>query len=236
MRTWEFLPNAPMDDRARRFRDNQNSPAHAPARARAGRRGASSRARGRADRCVVTLQLKAGDCDDHSVLIAALLKSIGYQVQFKTVATERGNPQQFSHVYVIVRDKRTGQWVPLDSTVPGSFAGWEPPMIYRSRTYRFPGMGDWVSKADEVQYQPVYQPLVPAPPAPAGLGPKAQFAYNLTAPLAQALASQVAHGTTPAASATANLNLGLGGASGLPTWVWLLGIGGLIWAFTRNGR
>jgi hypothetical protein len=173
----------------------------------------------------VTLQLRAGDCDDHSMLIAAMVKSLGYQVQFKTVATQRMSPGQFSHVYVIVRDKRTGQWVPLDSTVPNSFAGWEPPMIYRSRTYR--GMGD---------DQPTYQPLVAAPPAPAGLGPKAQFAYNLTAPLTQAFASQIAHGTTPSASATANLNLGLGGASGLPTWVWLLGIGGVIWMFTRSGR
>src|SRR6266446_3743263 len=74
---------------------------------------------------VVTLQLKAGDCDDHSMLMAAMLKSLGYQVEFKTVATQRMAPHQFSHVYVIVRDKRTGRWVPLDSTVPNSFAGWE---------------------------------------------------------------------------------------------------------------
>jgi hypothetical protein len=174
----------------------------------------------------VTLQLRAGDCDDHSMLIAAMLKSLGYQVQFKTVATQRMAPQQFSHVYVIVRDKRTGAWVPLDSTVPNSFAGWEPPVIYRSRTYRFRGMGE--------DQPPVFQPLVVAPPAPAGLGPKAQFAYNLTAPLAQAFASQIAHGTTPAATITGNLNLG--GASGLPTWAWLLFGGGILWLITRSGR
>lgn len=169
----------------------------------------------------VTLQLRAGDCDDHSMLLAALLKSLGYLIHFKTVATQRMAPQQFSHVYVIVRDKRTGQWVPLDSTVPSSFAGWEPPMIYRAKTYRIPGMGD-------------DQPLVPTAPAPVGLGPKGQFAYDITAPIAQAFASQIAHGTTP--SVTGNLNLGLGGASGMPTWAWLVFGAGVLWLVTRTGR
>lgn len=172
---------------------------------------------------VVTLQLGAGDCDDHSILIAAMLRSLGYDVQFKTVAASRQDPTEFSHVYVVARDKRTGQWKGLDSTVPGSFAGWEPPMIYRSRTYKHRGMGEDYS-------QPL---LVPIPSAPAGLSPGAQFAYDLSAPIAQAYASNIAHGPTPIV--TGNLNLGLGGAGGIPTWAWLLGIGGLIWMFTRGG-
>lgn len=179
---------------------------------------------------VVTLQLAAGDCDDHSVLMAAMLKSLGYQVQFKTVATQRISPHQFSHVYVIVRDKRTGQWVPVDSTVPNSFAGWEPPVMYRQRTYRIRGMGDDQSM--------VYQPLVPTPPPPTGLTPGQQFAYNLSAPIVQAYASQIAHGTTPAV--TGNLNLGLSGSGagmgGLPVWVWLLFGGGVLWLVLRSGR
>lgn len=172
---------------------------------------------------IVTLQLRAGDCDDHSILIAAMMRSLGYNVQFKTVAASRQDPTQFSHVYVVAQDKRTGAWKALDSTVPGSFAGWEPPRIYRSKTYAHRGMGDEVS----------YQPLVPIPPAPTGLSPGAQFAYNITEPIAQAYASNIAHGPTPVV--TGNLNLGLGGASGIPTWAWLAGIGALIWAFTRGG-
>jgi len=84
---------------------------------------------------VVTLQLGAGDCDDHSTLIAALLRSLGYNVQFKTVATSVSDPTQFSHVYAIVQDKRTAEWKALDSTVPRSFAGWEPEMFFRQKTY-----------------------------------------------------------------------------------------------------
>src|SRR5581483_7572461 len=59
---------------------------------------------------VATLQLGGGDCDDHSTLIAALLKSLGYRVQFKVVATDRGSTD-FTHVYAVVKDKRTGQWI-----------------------------------------------------------------------------------------------------------------------------
>lgn len=173
---------------------------------------------------VVTLQLAAGDCDDHSVLMAALLKSLGYQVQFKTVATQSSAPDQFSHVYVIVKDKRTGQWVPLDSTVPSSFAGWEPPVMYRQRIYGLKGFGQ----------DQAYQPLVPIPPAPPGLSPGAAVAYNLTAPLIQAYSSEIAHGQTP--MATGNLNIGLTGGGGLPTWVWLLFGGGLLWVLFGKGR
>ncbi|HZU29550.1 MAG TPA: transglutaminase family protein, partial [Candidatus Angelobacter sp.] len=44
----------------------------------------------------VTLRFRAGDCDDHSVLLSALLASIGYRTEFKTVAV-RGE-RQYSHV------------------------------------------------------------------------------------------------------------------------------------------
>ena len=63
---------------------------------------------------VVTLQLGAGDCDDHSVLAASMLRSLGYNVQFKTVATQRADPLQYSHVYIVVQDKQTGQWKGVD--------------------------------------------------------------------------------------------------------------------------
>jgi hypothetical protein len=179
----------------------------------------------------VTLQLKAGDCDDHSILMAALLRSLGYSVRFKTVAANSYVPNQFTHVYAVVLDKRTKQWIPLDTTVQPSFPGWEPPNIHRENMYVRKGLGQDYSQLP--QY--VVPPLVPAPPVPAGLGPKGQFIYDLTSPFAQALASRIAHGTTPAV--TGNLNLGVWGPSGsggLPTWIWvLLGAGVLIFVF-RN--
>jgi transglutaminase-like putative cysteine protease len=172
---------------------------------------------------VVTLRLRAGDCDDHSVLMGALLASLGYQVRFKTVATIPSNPRAFSHVYVVVQDKRSRQWVPVDTTVRMSTVGWEPPVIYREKSY---SLGD----------QPL---LVPTPGAPAGLGPKGQLLYDLAAPFTQALASRIAHGYVPQAAVGANFNLGLAGPtpdSGLPTWAWLVLGGGVLILLFRSSR
>lgn len=81
-----------------------------------------------------TLQAGAGDCDCQSTLAAAMLGWLGYQTRFKTVAL-KDSPDELSHVYVEARDKRSGQWVPLDSTVAQSWPGWEPDNMARSVSY-----------------------------------------------------------------------------------------------------
>jgi transglutaminase-like putative cysteine protease len=81
-----------------------------------------------------TLQAGAGDCDCQSTLAAGMLGWLGYQTRFKTISL-MDEPETLSHVYVEVRDKRTGQWVPLDSTVARSWPGWEPENIARSVEY-----------------------------------------------------------------------------------------------------
>lgn len=69
----------------------------------------------------VTMELEAGDCDDKSTLLAALLESIGHPTRF--VATGYRDPGRFSHVYV---ETLLGtKWLPLDATVNKPF-GWEP--------------------------------------------------------------------------------------------------------------
>lgn len=69
----------------------------------------------------VTMELEAGDCDDKSTLLAALLESIGHPTRF--VATGYRAPQAYSHVYVesLLGDK----WMPLDATTDKPF-GWTP--------------------------------------------------------------------------------------------------------------
>ena len=81
-----------------------------------------------------TINLQAGDCDCQSVLMAALLESLGFETDFKTVAL-RDSPDELSHVYVVVKDKRTGQWLPVDTTVQTAYPGWEPPEMVRAQTY-----------------------------------------------------------------------------------------------------
>jgi transglutaminase-like putative cysteine protease len=69
----------------------------------------------------VTMELEAGDCDDKSTLLAALLESVGHPTRF--VATGYRAPQSFSHVYV---ESLLGtKWVPLDATTDKPF-GWVP--------------------------------------------------------------------------------------------------------------
>jgi transglutaminase-like putative cysteine protease len=81
-----------------------------------------------------TIRLGAGDCDDQSTLVATLLRSLGYQVDFRTVAM-RGSEEEYSHVYAVVQDKGTGQWIPVDTTVERAYPGWEPDQIAREQTY-----------------------------------------------------------------------------------------------------
>jgi transglutaminase-like putative cysteine protease len=81
-----------------------------------------------------TINLQIGDCDDQSTLAAAMLNSLGCETRFKTIAT-RDMPEDLTHVYVEVRDKRTGEWMPLDPTVSMAYPGWEPENIARSETY-----------------------------------------------------------------------------------------------------
>jgi transglutaminase superfamily protein len=180
---------------------------------------------------LVTLQLAAGDCDDHSALVAAMLSSLGYRTQFKTIATNPNDPQ-FSHVYVIVKDKRNpGRWIGIDTTVGQSFAGWEPPMIFRQRTYPNPHR--------RTLGQP--PPFVPLPAAaPAGLSPTQQMLYDIAAPFAQAGALQLAYGGNPPAQPYYGQPYSPGGptvtasAFGVPNWFWLVALGAVAWIWARR--
>lgn len=70
----------------------------------------------------VTLELAAGDCDDHSTLVATLLESIGHPTRF--VAVGWRGPDTYSHVYAEALVRGCG-WVGLDTTAPRS-PGWKP--------------------------------------------------------------------------------------------------------------
>jgi transglutaminase-like putative cysteine protease len=82
----------------------------------------------------ITLLVKAGDCDDQSMLMAAMLQSLGFETRFRTIALTN-SADEFSHVYAEVRDKQTGQWLPVDTTVQTSYPGWQPDDIARTQTY-----------------------------------------------------------------------------------------------------
>ncbi len=82
----------------------------------------------------VTLNLRAGDCDDRAVLLSAGLAAIGILSQFKVVGLNRRFPGDFSHVYV--EAMIDGRMVAMDPTYPHSSLGFEP--TAPTRTMRWP--------------------------------------------------------------------------------------------------
>jgi hypothetical protein len=80
------------------------------------------------------LKIRAGDCDDISMLLGALLMAVGYPARLMTVAASPGAPQQFSHVYVEAEiPPGSGEWIPLDPARYDSRFGVPPPAFTRAR-------------------------------------------------------------------------------------------------------
>jgi len=74
------------------------------------------------------LQIRSGDCDDISMLLATLLMAVGYPARLMTVAA---SGDEFSHVYV--EGQINGQWIPMDPARSDSQFGVAPPAFTRAR-------------------------------------------------------------------------------------------------------
>lgn len=69
-----------------------------------------------------TLRLGAGDCDDHVILLQALLEAVGFVTRSHAVGFA---PDHYSHVLAEVKFGK--RWVPLETTHEPAFIGWFPP-------------------------------------------------------------------------------------------------------------
>ncbi len=69
-----------------------------------------------------------GDCDDFSMVAAAIATNLGMRCRFVAVALEKDNPTRYSHIFIQVEDNvgPNGEkdWVTLDCS-HGLYAGWE---------------------------------------------------------------------------------------------------------------
>lgn len=74
------------------------------------------------------LELRAGDCDDMTILLSAMLESIGHPTRLVLVGPDPSRPDLFSHVYLEANHQ--GQWIPLDPTMPYPM-GWAPPRLVK---------------------------------------------------------------------------------------------------------
>ncbi|HET6406639.1 MAG TPA: transglutaminase-like domain-containing protein [Chthoniobacteraceae bacterium] len=74
------------------------------------------------------LELRAGDCDDMTILLSALLISTGHPVRLALTGFRRHKPHIYSHIYPEVNVR--GKWIALDATMERPI-GWAPPALWK---------------------------------------------------------------------------------------------------------
>jgi hypothetical protein len=82
----------------------------------------------------------AGDCSTFSMLIAAMLESLGVDWELVTVAVEPADPTLYSHVFVraVLPD---GRRITLDGS-HGAYPGWEVPRAHQFRRQVWDSTGE----------------------------------------------------------------------------------------------
>ena len=82
------------------------------------------------------LKIKAGDCDDISMLLGAFLIALGYPARLITLAANTAQPSEFSHVYIEAEvPPGSTNWVPMDAARVDSQFGVAPPNYFRKRAW-----------------------------------------------------------------------------------------------------
>lgn len=82
---------------------------------------------------LLQMPVPTGDCDDFSMLVAAMLKNVGMRVKFVTIAADESMPWKFSHVFVRTKDDK-GNWVSLDAS-HGPYPGWQTKQNFREQEW-----------------------------------------------------------------------------------------------------
>jgi Transglutaminase-like superfamily len=82
------------------------------------------------------LKIRAGDCDDISMLLGAFALALGYPARLITISANPDAPQEFSHVYMQAEAPvGSGQWVSMDAARADSQFGVDPPVYFRKRAW-----------------------------------------------------------------------------------------------------
>src|SRR5262245_47073879 len=74
------------------------------------------------------LELRAGDCDDMTILLGAMLMATGHPVRLVLVGFRPNKPNAYSHIYPEVNVG--GRWLALDATMNRPL-GWAPPALWK---------------------------------------------------------------------------------------------------------
>jgi|GEM_PF-4709216 len=79
-----------------------------------------------------TVQMGAGDCDDHVVLVASCLSVLGFATGARVISTDGSN----WHIYALCGFDpiySPTRYIALDTTQKESYPGWEPPPALRRK-------------------------------------------------------------------------------------------------------
>ena len=74
------------------------------------------------------LELRAGDCDDMTILLGAMLLSTGHPVRLVLAGFRPNRPHAYSHIYPEVNVR--GRWIAIDATMDKPI-GWAPPALWK---------------------------------------------------------------------------------------------------------
>jgi transglutaminase-like putative cysteine protease len=74
------------------------------------------------------LELRAGDCDDMTILLGAMLLSTGHPVRLVLAGFRPNRPHAYSHIYPEVNV--LGRWMAVDATMDKPI-GWAPPALWK---------------------------------------------------------------------------------------------------------
>ena len=74
------------------------------------------------------LELRAGDCDDMTILLGAMLLSTGHPVRLVLAGFRKNRPHVYSHIYPEVNV--SGRWIAIDATMDKPI-GWAPPVVWK---------------------------------------------------------------------------------------------------------
>lgn len=74
------------------------------------------------------LELCAGDCDDMTILLGAMLLATGHPVRLALTGFRPHKPDSYSHIYP--QALVCGRWLALDATMDRPI-GWEPPALWK---------------------------------------------------------------------------------------------------------
>jgi transglutaminase-like putative cysteine protease len=74
------------------------------------------------------LELRAGDCDDMTILLGAMLLSTGHPVRLVLAGFRKNRPHVYSHIYPEVNV--SGRWIAIDATMNKPM-GWTPPVVWK---------------------------------------------------------------------------------------------------------